>query len=241
MTKNKSRPLQLHARISADSSVYIRALDDSIAADQSVYALNWFDERSGWLYDLYNWLAAASVRKVGGRPFFKGRVQQVLYGEPPERRETLLIVRYPALTAFRDMLQNRYFQLVSLLRLLAVKRFTFAFSRRLDEAGDFSADDARKVYALHFYRGESSLPDAVLPLASEYDIRLRFAGRVKALLWYGDTRQLREQVPNLMQVAMLYEADSVGQLRQMIVEPRFEELTVACEATFIATLNAVSL
>ena len=93
-----------------------------------IHAINWFDTRSLWLYNVYNRLAAGSVARIGGQPLFKARLVEVLRGNVSDRRETLLLVRYPGVSQFASMLSDRRFQLTSVLRELAVRRFSFGLS-----------------------------------------------------------------------------------------------------------------
>ena len=157
-----SDTVSITANIMAKLKVHITALYPDFKQQQPVYALNWFDTRWLWLYNLYNLLAAGSVLNVNGFPLFKARVQNTLYGEPKARRDVLLIVRYPSIEQFKSMLQSRYFQLVSMIRGAAVKNFTFAFSTRTDASNVQETKQIQRIsqsnaYAIHHYQKANSI------------------------------------------------------------------------------------
>lgn len=118
---------EIRVQITRSQGVTLRSIGDELPAP--VVAMNWFDTRRSALYQLYNLLALPLVRAVGGRPLFKGRVGEVLWGSEELRREWLLLVHYPACTSFRDLLLKRRFQAISPLRMASARRFTFALTR----------------------------------------------------------------------------------------------------------------
>jgi len=85
---------------------------------------------------------------------FKGKCQQTIGGDSEIGRQFLLIVNYPSGTRFMDLLGDRIFQLVSVFRVMAVKRFSFVFHKRKEihetpEAGQsFNASDCYAVLHL---------------------------------------------------------------------------------------------
>ena len=111
--------------------------------DEPVYAINWFNTRSALVYDFYNFLAVRSVRKIGGGPFIKCKLEKTLIDDDTLRRDVLLIVKYPSLVNFRRMLESTMFQLVSLLRTAAVSDFTFGFTKRQDGGADLPPHDPK--------------------------------------------------------------------------------------------------
>ena len=95
-----------------------------------LFAINWFDTRLAFVYHFYNLLAAQRVFRIGGKVFFKGKCQQTTGGDSEMARQFLLIVNYPSGTRFMDLLADRIFQLMSVFRIMAVKRFSFVFHKR---------------------------------------------------------------------------------------------------------------
>ena len=149
------------AHISTRIKVHITAINSELESEHPIYAINWFNTRSLWLYNIYNLFAARSVLKVKGLPFFKARVKRRLYGKQEDHRDVLLIVRYPQISSFKVMLENRYFQCVSVLRGLAVNFFTFGFSTRNDISDEEMIHDKKQdtwhisktnAYAFHHYK-----------------------------------------------------------------------------------------
>ena len=119
-----------------------------------LFAINWFDTRLAFVYHFYNLLAAQRVFRIGGKLLFKGKCKQTIAGNPEMARQFLLIVRYPSGTRFLDLLADRIFRLMSVFRIMAVKRFSFVFHKRRQihetpEAGQ--SFDSHDCYAvLHF-------------------------------------------------------------------------------------------
>lgn len=101
--------------------------------ESPLFAINWFDTRIAIVYHLYNWLAASRVFKIGGKVFFKGKCQQSILGNADLARHYLLIVNYPSGHRFLELLSDKLFQLMSVLRIAAVKRFSFVLHKRHGE------------------------------------------------------------------------------------------------------------
>jgi len=234
----------LQAKVTDKTSIYIKSIDKTVSLSQPVYAINWFNARCLWLYNFYNLLAGFSVKKVGGRPFFKGLVKQVLYGQEQQRREVLLIVNYPAVENFKQMAESRYFQLVSLLRMVAVKEFTFGFSQRTDANGPELKHETRgkltdKAYLIHHYQGGEDILPEIENVIRQHEVEVIFSGRISSLLYSGDKSMAKEQVPCLMDGTVLLQADDLLQLMQAVYSDDYERLIKQTESSFIATLERV--
>ena len=113
--------------ITKSMTLKVRATGKSKSLEGRVWAVNWLNLKRPWLYDLYGKLAFIHVAKAGAKLFFKGNVIEKLEGEDKYDRELLLIVRYPSVDGFLKMLSNKWFQLKSILRINAIKRFVFGF------------------------------------------------------------------------------------------------------------------
>jgi len=118
----------IEATIVASTTVRIERLNNNSAWEHPVHAINWFDTRLLLLYNFYNLLAGRSVARVGGTPLVKGKLISRIVGTDASQRQILLLVRYPSPAQFKTMLESTYFKLVSVLRGLAVKNFTFCLS-----------------------------------------------------------------------------------------------------------------
>ena len=235
------------ARITASIRVHITALRSDFKVDQPVYALNWFNSRQLWLYNFYNLLAARSVLKVGGVPFFKARVATILYGDDADYRSVLLIVRYPDISHFKAMLQSRYFQCVSIIRGLAVAQFTFGFSTRTDiqDLGEFANQNRiakSQVYAIHHYRlteQVSDIAERATELAALHQVKLAFSSCVSARLYPQKGSTPPAAVETIMHGCMLLQADSQAQIEQLVANSDYKTLLATTNASFIATLNRI--
>ena len=235
------------ANITKSVRVHITALQADFDIDKPVYALNWFNSRQLWLYNFYNLLAARSVLNVGGIPFFKARVATALYGNEADCRSVLLIVRYPGVSHFKTMLQSRYFQLVSIIRGLAVAQFTFGFSTRIDiqDTGEFANQNRiseSKVYAIHHYRLSdhgSDISQRAAELAASHQVKLAFSSCVSARLYPQNGSTAPAAVETIMDGCMILQADSHAQIEQLVVSPDYATLLATTDASFIATLDRI--
>ncbi len=237
---------RLTASITKRYSVYIESIKQNICLSQPLHALNWFDTRRPWLYHLYNRMAINSVKKIGGLPVFKGRVDQVLVDEGELRRDILLIVQYPQARRFLDLVENRYFQLVSVLRLLAVNRFTFSFSHRYDVKDTALLDQVAScpVYAVHHY--QQTLTDSVSlvllrELTEKHGVTLLFASDVVAHLYSQTDGQAAEKTPCIMDGCLLLGADNIEALQSLVNDATYQDIMRSFSCSFIATLNRYSL
>lgn len=121
----------IERKITPGIRAYMESLGDEAWLDEPIYAINWFRAKRPWAYELYGALAAKSVFGTGGKLLFKGTVAETLLGDAAGR-DTLLVVNYPSAGSFLDLLSGRFFQLVSPLRMMAVRRFSFVMQRRSD-------------------------------------------------------------------------------------------------------------
>jgi len=241
--KNSQRNIDdnevIQAKITNNISVFIQSVDQKFSLNQPVYAINWFNTRMLWLYNFYNLLAAISVNKVGGKPFFKGRVKKTLYGSDEFRRDILLIVNYPGANSFKNMLENTYFKIVSLLRMLAVKEFTFGFSRRTDLRNNKVSPCDNGAYAIVHYRGESNIDKKISLITVKMGIDICFSGRITSLLFSGNESEVKEQVPCLMEGVFVLKADTNLQLEKALSTDEFQTIIQQTISSFVATLERI--
>ena len=236
------------ANIIAGTKVHITPLDADYSKLQPVYALNWFNTRWLWLYNLYNFLAARSVLKVAGIPFFKARVDRTLYGQMENHRSVLLIVRYHGLDSFKRMLENRYFQIMSLLRGIAVKEFTFGLSSRVD-VSDIDEFDAQTVivdegvYTIHHFRqadsGDNNISQEAQKIAKKFDVNLGFASYVSARLYSQQGEKAPVPVDTIMTGCLVFQADSQSKIDRMLETQAYKTLISNTDSSYIATLSRV--
>lgn len=174
-----------------------------------IWAINWFNYRRKWLYTLYNRFAAPHVIRVGGQLLFKGHNQKVLFGDEDLARHTLLIVTYPNIDNFLDMLTIKAFQLISLLRVKAVKDFVFGFTKRTDkyESALMPKYNGRDSYLVYHYQGNTDQVK-LYELASDKNVKVFFHGEKMAQLKRLEEGKDDILAPFFMDGIIVFEADN---------------------------------
>ena len=236
------------AKLPGKTRAFIFHNETELAAEAPVYAINWFDTKTQWVYDFYNFLAVKAVKKIGGGPFFKGKYEKTLQGDPADRRDILLVVRYPSLNNFKTMLENTYFQLVSLIRMAAVSDFTFGFTKRADGGPDFRpmTQDGREsaVYAVHHYsRPQDALfGDAQIgleDLTAASNVSVFYHGHIKAHIGTGEASETCTRVDCLMDGIIILNAAKVQELEAFIQSAAYQELTAKTSRSFIGFYSRI--
>lgn len=204
--------------------------------NEPFYAINWFNTKSAPVYDFYNRLAVRSVNKVGGAPYFKGRHVKTLHGSADDTRDVLLVVRYPAIKNFLKMLESKVFMGVSLIRMAAVKDFTFGFTKRADTGADFSpiepSDKGKAFFGVFHYSGNKDMTALLNNIISDTDVDLFYAGKIRAHIGTGKTSSEATQVPCEMDgIAILKSYDQVA-LENLMQNPAFTSLTAETDRSF---------
>ena len=149
----------LSTKVSATQKVLIKPVVEHFDETADMCAINWFDLKTPWMYQLYGLIASRFVRKVRGRLYFKGKLVKKIEGPDDRQRENLLIVCYPGARTFLDLVDFKIFQMVSVLRLAAVKRFCFGFTENiLEKADSRGASDPKfnkeQIYLVHHFQGD---------------------------------------------------------------------------------------
>ena len=234
---------QLSSKISNHTEVSIMSVGPEFDLNKTIWAINWFDLKYGWLYDFYNKLALPHVKKVGGIPLLKASLIEKLEGSPEDKRQMLLIVSYPNAPGFIEMLQSKVFQLKSILRISAVDKFTFGFMQRFDKA-DKTNDVHYKghlKYLVHHYKGEitkeqqSKLPS----LAREYDVFTKFIGIKSALIGTKKGNDKLRTAPFMMDGMMVFAAFERRQFDQLLQDPRYRKVVEGTKSNFLGIYKKV--
>ena len=127
---------RLSVTLSKSTKIVIEPTEDrkgnAFNIEAPIYAINWFNLKSGVFYNLYTLLARRYVQKVSGKLFFKGKLIKHIEGKEKYLRENLMIVFYSSPEQFLKLLSYKAFQLIGLLRLLSVKRFCLGFTENID-------------------------------------------------------------------------------------------------------------
>ena len=211
--------------------------------DETVYAINWFNTRSALVYDFYNWLAVRSVRKIGGEPFIKCKLDRTILDDDTLRRDVLLIVKYPSLQNFRRMLESTVFQLVSLLRTAAVSDFTFGFTKRQDKGENLPPHNLKNptkdVIAVIQFSGEFESDKIYTLLDKHADIELYYSGIIGGEIGTGKTSAACNRVPCIISGIHVLKAESAQVFERLIQSPDFQSLSQTPDQIYAGLYNRI--
>ncbi len=236
-TDDKASVLKAH--LMGKYYAYIAKTGDDLSFENPVYAVNWFDTKTQWVYDFYNILAIRSVKAIDGAPFFKGLWRETLSGTAADQRQVILIVRYPSLDDFKTMLQSKFFQMVSVFRIFAVRDFTFGFTQRLDDGPDLSPPQQQAAYAVHHYRGETGIIEQIKKFAVAHMIELFYAGKTGAHVYLGDKADMGEQNPCLMDNIVVLKSDDAERLADALRSDSYMAIAAKTDSSFIGLFDRV--
>jgi uncharacterized protein (DUF1330 family) len=240
MIPEKDKVEEIKVQISKNKSVHIKSINENIPLDQAIYAINWFNTSRLWLYNLYNLLAGISVKKIGGIPVFKARVNESLYGEKTFKRDILLIVKYPTASHFKKLVEKLFFQLVSVLRLASVNKFTFGFTHR-SSIHDLPLKQWSKTssYVIHHYTSEQDILKYLTPILEKHSIDVFYAGRVSSLLYSGNGSIAKQQIPCLMDGLVILESEDYSKFKEAINSMAYQSLLSDTKSSYIASLERI--
>ncbi len=214
----------LNRQLTKSISIEIVPVDGRSKMNERVWAINWFDFKHKWLYNLYNRLASKYVVQVGGQLLFKGYHKKTLVGSSKLARQTLLIVTYPKIDDFLNMLMIKAFQMVSLLRVKAVKDFVFGFTERMDSYEYTSTPKYgnEKYLVFHFQGGVEG--SAIIELAAQNGIKIYFYGKKLAEVQREEAGKDPVKAPFFMDGIMVFEALSENKLEEFATSKNFNVL-----------------
>jgi uncharacterized protein (DUF1330 family) len=205
-----------------------------------IWAINWFNYKNKWLYGIYNKLAAKFVIQVGGQLLFKGHNEKTIFGEVAFARHTLLIVTYPSINSFLDMLIIKAFQLLSLLRVRAVKDFVFGFTKRVDEYDDTSTPkmDENNKYLVFHYQGEVS-ESSIVQLAQKHGLKTYFSGEKLAQIKRSEIGKEEVIAPFFMDGILVFETKGDASIEAFVGLNDFIELVEGNANSYAAIFTRV--
>ena len=203
----------------------------NIDLDKDLYAINWFDLKRPWLYDLYTQLAYPHVRSVGGKVHFKGMVSNKIKGPDENDRQVLLIVNYPNADSFLSLLKNKSFLYKSVLRIKSVDYFTFGFVKRMGSTAEpmnfLQEFTGEHHYLLLHFKSRSQPAEIIYNLEeviTDNNLKPFFMGYKAALVGrLSDTKPLWTQ-PFLMDGIVLIESTDLSQLNAFISNKEFNQI-----------------
>ena len=231
------------AKLPGKLSAFIFRDAAHLSEDEPIYAINWFNTKSSLIYDFYNKLAVGCVRKIGGAPFFKGRYIKTLHGREEDRRDVLLVVRYPALKNFLTMLESKVFQGVSVIRMAAVNDFTFGFTKREDEGADLIPMDPREegeiFYGVFHFSEAGDIGTSLSALSLDPSIEIFYNGKIRAHIGTGESSSAATQVPCAMEGVVIFKSTDAQALENLIDQEAFTALTTQAKRSFFGLYSRI--
>lgn len=215
-------------QIKKDTKAIIIPSGPNTNLDAPLWAINWFDLKKPKLYTFYNQIAFPHVKKVKGRPHFKGYAKEKIEGDDRLDRKMLLIVKYPSADSFLRMISNKIFLLKSILRIKSVDRFIFGFQQRFGEKPEPPLKPAayvgRNYYMVyHFERpnlSEEGLND-LKPVLARHDVTNYYSGTKMATIAREITGKERQTQPFFIHSTMVLEAAGKEAFVALMEDPDF--------------------
>jgi len=228
---------EITEKIMGNTEAKIIARGPEYSLEDPVHAINWFDTRSLFLYNIYNLLASRSVFKVKGKPIVKGRISKTLHGEVNSRRDVLLIVSYPSPLNFLKMLKSTYFQLVSILRLFAVRNFTFSFTHPTTEVNAQPDPKKSKAYLIHHFNGPD-ISTEIVKLTKEHDINILYSGKLSSRVGTGTKDQIK-MIPCLLDGLVVLQAEDEKILEHFAARDDYKQIINQTESSYVGLFKRI--
>lgn len=237
-----SNSTEIRGKLTSKIDVLIRATQDDINLEKPLYAINWFSTKVEWIYHLYNFLAVGSVRKIGGRAFFKAKVKETILDEAKGRRDLLLIVRYPGGQNFMSLMESTYFKIVSVFRVMSVTKFTFGFTHKLEAETNSTKKDGLH-YAVHHFKGDKGSMDFIQNIKKVLpsDITIKYAGHMVATLNSQEKGKEVQQIPNLMDALIIFQSANENALRTLFDSEAYQKAQKSLQSSHISLLDRIAV
>ena len=208
-----------------------------------LFAINWFDTRLAFIYHLYNFLAASRVNKIGGKVLFKGKCGETISGNPAWSRKFLLIVNYPSGHQFLKLLSDRVFQLMSVLRIAAVKDFSFVLHQRTGQPQLLDSITSNFDPSLFYSVVHFSLPASETPqdrfveldeMAEHHECEIFFVGSVAGKVTLISKKNGRSAMPFITDCTALIRSSTEEQLAKLWQSDSMQNFTKRTDDHFAA-------
>ena len=245
-----SKPEHIGRKITGSITAEIHGELNEI--ESPLFAINWFDTRIAIVYHLYNLLAASRVFKIGGKVLSKGKCGQTISGNADLARHYLLIVNYPTGHRFLELLSDKVFQLMSVLRIAAVKRFSFVLHQRQGEPQLLPEGKSVINPSDHYAVLQVQLPkqseqskaeasfdfSAFQRLAEQHDSQVFFASRVAGqVVLNKDKQNEADAMPFLTDVTVLIKSATAKNVSNCFASDQVENLLPAGAEYFAAQVK----
>ena len=227
-------------QITSGTNLILRG--DQTALAGPLFAINWFDARPAWVYHLYNLLAGSRLSKAGGRAIFKAKVVKTLGGDESLARRFLLIVRYPTAENFLHLASDRVFMVMSVLRMISVKKFSFVMHRRVE---DCRSDDQRTtqhlpcVAVVHFSANDIDIAIKTLATSvAETPLQIRFSGQLAVTAATQD-KDGENRIPYVTDNTVLLMAKANSELEDYFSSSGFQQFVSHTDHFYAGLLRPV--
>lgn len=234
---------EIKAKITSKIDVLIRATEPNVNLEEPFYAINWFSTKREWMYHFYNFLAVGSVRKIGGKAFFKGKATETILDDTKKgRRDLILIIRYPSGLNFKSLMESTYFKMVSIFRVMSVSRFTFAFTHKIEADADSKLKDGLH-YAIHYFKSAENAKEGLKTIQGflPNDISIKYAGHTIATLNSQEKDKPIEPIPNLMDGLYIFQSSDETSLRTLFASDAYQDFLARFQSSHISLLNRISV
>lgn len=230
---------EITCHITKNTNIVIKTKTTQHSLNQPLFAVNWFSTKVSWLYHLYNFLASKSLQKIGGKPFFKGAIEKVMFSDSKLIRDFILIVEYPNGKQFKALLENTYFKLVSILRIGAVKKFSFGFTQKIT-ATETTLKQSLK-YVVHVFKGKEINLEKITQFKEikQGEVHIKYSGVMIAELFKKGETNAMESIPNAIDGVIVFESVNEKYLEEMITSTNYTDYIKTLEASFIGTVNRI--
>ena len=230
---------EITCNVTKSTKVLIKAKAPDVDLNEPLYAINWFSTKIEWMYHLYNMLASKSVKKIGGKAFFKGKITQTILDEKNKVRDLILIIQYPNGNGFKALMESTYFKIVSLFRMVAVKKFSFGFTQK--QIVSESSLKNKLAYVIHHFEKttlEASLFSEFENLLTD-NVNIKYAGKMVAELVTQTKNKEDEHIPNIMDGVIIFESEKESDILDIIASPEYQSLIKTLNGSYVGTLNRI--
>lgn len=236
-----SQNSEIRASVTKGTDVLIRAVNPEVDLAEPFYAINWFSTKIEWLYHFYNFLAARSVLKIGGEPFFKASAGETIVDDNGKgKRDLLLIIKYPGGHQFKSLMESTYFKIVSIFRMVAVHKFTFGFTQKVDVETTSTKEDGLH-YAIHYFKAGQDGTDTLRKIKEllPSSVVIKYSGRTIANLLSQSKGKEAVQVPHLMDEIVVLQATEETDLKTLFQSEGYTSILQESDHNYISLLNRI--
>ena len=235
-----SKPPELSIPIDQKRTLLLCSTSSETSFQYPIYAINWFNTKRPWLYDLYNLLAWRSVKKVDGKLLIKARTVEQLWGDQQEHRDLFVLVRYPSVFSFQSLLKSTYFKMISVVRIKAVRKFNFGFAT-IGKIASHKTKDLSKAYAVFHVQGplNDEWMQKLVDVAKTFDLDLFYGGKTAVTLHLKSGNQEPVALPFGYDGIMVWMATEPESIRAFVRSTSCQTLLEEINGGYIGLLDRI--